>query len=319
MDTLTSIKVFRHVVESGSFVGAAARLDLSAAMVSKHVMHIERRLGARLLNRNSRTLSLTEPGSMYYERCKRILDHLEATEVEVQFFSCSPRGTLRIICPSWFGGRLLAIALIEFRRRYPEIVVDVSFDDGDVNIVEEGYDLAFLVPLDIRSLPGDLIARPIHPITLCVAASREYLQRHGTPKQPGDLATHDCVASGSMGSWILLGGDDAVTVPARIVARYRSIAGVASAVAAGLGLAPLPVMFFEDPLFKDVLVPVMPEFPVQQATMYAVYVSGKVVPPKIRAFIDFALEWSRKSTELSWPTRSGVRPKQGDAISRASE
>ena len=309
MDTLTSIKVFRHVVESGSFVGAAARLDLSSAMVSKHVMHIERRLGARLLYRNSHTLSLTEPGSMYYERCKRILDHLEATELEVQFFTCSPRGTLRLICPSWFGGRLLAAALIEFRRRYPEIVVDVSFDDGDVNIVEEGYDLAFRVPPDIKSLPGDLIARPVRPITLCVAASREYLQRHGTPKHPSDLATHDCVASGSMGSWILLGPDDSITIPARIVARYRSIAGVASAVAAGLGLAPLPVMFFEDPLFKDVLVPVMPEFPVQQATMYAVYVSGKVVPPKIRAFIDFALEWSRNSTEPGWPPPAGVRPK----------
>ena len=305
MDTLTSIKVFRHVVESGSFVGAADRLDLSAAMVSKHVMHIEKRLGARLLNRNSRTLSLTEPGSMYYERCKTILDNLEATELELQFFTCSPRGTLRVICPSWFGGRLLAAGLIEFRRRYPEIVVDVSFDDGDVNIVAEGYDLAFRVPPDLKSLRGDLIARPIRPITLCVAGSRDYLQRHGMPQHPGDLAAHDCVALGSMDSWILSGPDDAVSIPARVVARYRSIAGVATAVAAGLGLAPLPVMFFEDPLFKDVLVPVMPEFPVPQGTMYAVYVSGKVVP-KIRAFIEFALEWCRNPAEPGRPPAPAV-------------
>src|ERR1700747_3546014 len=173
MDTLTSIKVFRHVVESGSFVAAADRLDLSAAMVSKHVMHIERRLGARLLNRNSRTLSLTEPGSVYYERCKTILDHLAAAEAELQFFASSPRGTLRVACPRWFGGRFLAAALIEFRRRYPEILVDVSFDDGDVNIGEEGYDLVLRVPADTNSLPGDLIARPIRRINHCVAASRE--------------------------------------------------------------------------------------------------------------------------------------------------
>lgn len=307
MDTLTSIKVFRHVVESGSFVGAAERLDLSSAMVSKHVMNIERRLGARLLNRNSRTLSLTEPGSMYYERCKGILDHLEATEAELQFFACSPRGTLRVACPSWFGGRFLAAALIEFRRRYPEIVVDVSFDDGEANIVEQGYDLVLRVPPDTNSLPGDLIARPIRRITHCVAASREYLRSHDVPKHPSELAAHDCVASGGMDSWILLGPDGAITIPARVVARYRSIAGLASAVAAGLGLAALPVTFFEDPLFRDVLVPVMPEFPGQPATMYALYVRGNGVPPKIRAFIDFALECSRNPTEPGWPATAGAR------------
>src|ERR1700751_6241481 len=123
MDTLTSIKVFRHVVESGSFVAAADRLDLSAAMVSKHVMHIERRLGARLLNRNSRTLSLTEPGSVYYERCKTILDDLEATELELGSLGTVPRGTVRVTCPSWFARQLLADHLAEFRRRYPQIVV----------------------------------------------------------------------------------------------------------------------------------------------------------------------------------------------------
>jgi DNA-binding transcriptional LysR family regulator len=303
MDTLTSIKVFRHIVESGSFVGAADRMALSAAMVSKHVVNIEKRLGARLLNRNSRTLSLTESGSLYYERCKGILDNLEEAELELQFLAGCPRGTLRVICPSWFGGRLLAAALLEFRRRCPEIVVDISFDDGEVNIVEEGCDIAFRVPPDVTSLPPDLIARPIRPITLCVGASREYLQRHGVPRHPCDLAMHDCVAPGDMDSWVFRGARDEIGIPARVVARYRSIAGVAGAVAAGLGLAPIPVMYFEDPLFKDVLVPVLPEFPVQQSTMYAVYVRGRVVPPKIRAFIDFAMEWNRNSDRPGSPIR----------------
>ena len=104
VDTLTSIKVFRQVVESGSFVAAAERMDLSTAMVSKHVAYVEKRLGVRLLNRNSRTLSLTEPGSVYFERCKTILDDLEATELELGSLGTVPRGTVRVTCPAGSQG-----------------------------------------------------------------------------------------------------------------------------------------------------------------------------------------------------------------------
>src|ERR1700756_2942907 len=142
VDTLISIKVFRQVVESGSFVAAAERLDLSTAMVSRHVMHAEKRIGVRLLNRNSRTLSLTEPGRVYFERCKTILEDLEATELELGSLGTVPRGTLRISCPSWFASQRMADNLAEFRRRYPEIVVDASFEDRRVDLVGEGYDLA---------------------------------------------------------------------------------------------------------------------------------------------------------------------------------
>lgn len=148
MDTLTSIRVFRQVVESGTFVAAAERMDLSTAMVSKHVMHVEKRLGVRLLNRNSRTLSLTEPGRVYFERCKTILEDLEATELELGSLGTAPRGTLRITCPSWFASQRMADNLAEFRRRYPEIVVDASFEDRRVDLVEEGYDLALRVTRD---------------------------------------------------------------------------------------------------------------------------------------------------------------------------
>jgi DNA-binding transcriptional LysR family regulator len=157
MDTLMSIKVFRRVVESGSFVAAAERMDLSAAMVSKHVMQLEKRLGVRLLNRNSRTLSLTEAGRVYFERCKTILDDLETTELELGSLGNSPRGTLRLTCPSFFAGQRLADLLAEFRRRYPEILVDVSFEDRQVDLVEEGYDVA------LRHARGTAPARPHCP------------------------------------------------------------------------------------------------------------------------------------------------------------
>ena len=114
VDTLMSIKVFRTVVELGSFVGASERLDLSAAMVSRHVMHVEERIGVRLLNRNSRTLSLTEAGAVYFERCKTILDDLEATELELGALGAAPRGNLRITAPSWTAGQRMANLLADY-------------------------------------------------------------------------------------------------------------------------------------------------------------------------------------------------------------
>jgi DNA-binding transcriptional LysR family regulator len=290
MDTLTSIKVFRQVVESGSFVAAAERLDLSTAMVSKHVMHAEKRLGVRLLNRNSRTLSLTEPGRVYFERCKTILEDLEATELELGSLGATPRGTLRITCPSWFDGRRVADLLAEFRRRCPEIVLDVSFEDRLVDLVEEGCDVAMRLTAHPDSLPAALIARPVRSVQFYMAGSREYLKRKGAPKVPEDLADHECVAVGSADTWILKGPTGKVEVTPRVVVRYRSMSGVANAVAAGIGLGPLPTIFFEDPVFKDILMPVMTEYHFREPTLYLVYVSRKYLPLKIRAFIDFILE-----------------------------
>jgi DNA-binding transcriptional LysR family regulator len=285
VDTLTSIKVFRQVVESGSFVSAADRLDLSPAMVTKHVMQVEMRLGVRLLNRNSRTLSLTEPGKVYFERCKTILD-----ELELGSLGTAPRGTLRITCPSWFASQRMADTLAQFRSRYPEIVIDISFEDRTVDLVEEGYDLGMRVARSSTSLGAGLIARPLWPISFVMAASREYIKRKGTPKSPGDLAHHDCVAVANINSWALTGPDGQVEVPIRGVQRYRSAVGLAHAVAAGIGLAPLPSVYFDDPVFKSVLVPVLTDYPLSEATIYLVYVSRKYVPLKLRAFIDFIVE-----------------------------
>lgn len=292
MDTLTGIKVFLQVVESGSFVGAADRLDVSTAMVSKHVMNAEQRLGVRLLNRNSRTLSLTEPGRIYFQRCKVILDDLEEAELELGSLGSTPRGTLRVTCPSWFASQRLARLLAQYRARFPDIVVDVSFEDRFIDLVEDGYDLALRVTPRLESLPAGLIARPVRSLPFLIAASRDYIKRNGAPKSPEDLAKHDCIAVANMDSWVFIGPQGRSEVPARIVQRFRSMAGVPDAVAAGSGLAPLPQTLFEEPAFKDVLVPVLPDFPLWQTTLYLVYISRKYVPLKIRSFIDFVIEFA---------------------------
>jgi DNA-binding transcriptional LysR family regulator len=142
MDTLLSIKVFRQIVESRSFVGAAERLNLSTAMTSKHLMHLEKHLGTRLLNRSSRNSSLTESGKLYFERCKVILEELEEAELAVGSVSGVSRGTLRVTAPSWFATRGVVDVIAAYRQLYPEVVVDISFEDRFVDLIEEGYDLA---------------------------------------------------------------------------------------------------------------------------------------------------------------------------------
>jgi len=288
VDTLTSIKVFRQIVESGSFVAAGERLDISTAMVSKHVMHVEQRLGLRLLNRNSRTLSLTEPGRVYFERCKTILQDLEDTELELGSLGNTPRGTLRISCATWCPGRL-ADVLAEYHHRYPQVLVDVSFEDRTVDLVEEGYDLAIRVAASDSLSPG-LIARPVRPVTYFLAASPEYLMRRGTPRSPEDLVRHDFVAVGNLSSLQFVGPKGKLDVPVRVAVRYRSALGVANAVASGIGLAPLPAIAFEDEILRSRLTPVLMDCPLSESMLYLVYISRKYLPLKIRTFRDFLVE-----------------------------
>jgi DNA-binding transcriptional LysR family regulator len=292
VDTLTGIRVFRQVVDSGGFARAAERLDMSAAMVSKHVMHVERRLGVRLLNRNSRSLSLTEPGRLYFERSKRILEELHATELELGALAGVARGTLRISVSSSASGQWLADLLAEYRRRYPEVMLDLSFEDRCIDLVVAGCDLALRIASSMESLPAGLVARPVRPAVLCLAASRGYVERRGAPKTPDDLAEHDFVAVGDLLGYLpKRSAGEKSEAPLHVVVRYRSMDGVANAVAAGIGIAPIPAVLFEDRAFKDLLTPILPDFPLQHATLYVVYASHRFVPRKLRTFIDFTVEF----------------------------
>jgi DNA-binding transcriptional LysR family regulator len=295
MDKLTSINVFRQVVESGSFVGAADRLDLSTAMVSKHVMAIEKCLGVRLLNRNSHKLSLTEPGRFYLERCKAILQDLHKTELELESLSSAPRGTLRIaFCDTCIPGLGLASVLAEYRRRWPEVVVDISFVDRAVDLVEENYDLAFRLVHD-EALPAGIVARRIRSVPFRLAASRAYLARNGIPKVPEDLGRHDFITAGGPESLCLESAQGTVDIPLRVALRCRTLADVAITVAGGMGLALLPAALLNDPAFVNVLRPVLTELPLKQFDLYLLYPGRKFLPFKSRAFIDLVLESNTKS------------------------
>jgi len=290
VDTLTAIKVFRQVVESGSFATAAERLDVSTPMVSKYVAQIEQRLGVRLLNRNSRTLSLTEPGRVYFERTKASLEDLQDTEFELGSMANAPRGSLRITCQSFTASQRFADLIAEYRSRYPEVVVFVSFEDREVDLVEEGFDLALRTAHDMGALPAGLIARPVRPTRPVLAASPAYLERRGRPESPADLDRHDFVGVSNEDSLSFNGPEGAIEITMRVVLRFGSSFCVANAVAAGIGLAPLPAFFFDEPCFKERLVPVLSAYPLRGGTLYLAYASRKHVPLKIRSFIDFFVE-----------------------------
>ena len=295
MDTLTSINVFRQVVESGSFVGAAEQLDLSTAMVSKHIMSIEKRLQVKLLNRNSHKLSLTEPGRIYFERCKGILQDLERTEHELESLSSAPCGTIRIaFCETCILG--LANVLAEYRLRWPQVVLDISFVDRTVDLVEEGYDLGFRLVSD-EALPAGVIARRVRAVPFRIAASRSYLESHGIPKVPEDLSQHDFVTVGDAEPLSLETPRGTVEIPLRVALRCRTLAEVAISVAGGVGLALLPAAVFHDSAFGNVLRPVLTDFGLKEFNLYLLYPGRKFLPFKTRAFIDLVLESGAKNRE----------------------
>jgi len=297
VDTLTSIKVFRQVVDSGTFVAAAERLDLSTPTVSKHVMHLEKHLGVRLLNRNSRTLSLTEAGQVYYARCTTILEDLEEAELELGSLGKTARGILRVTAPTWSAGRRLVEFFAQYRERYPEITLDVAFEDRVVDLVEEGYDIGLRVTNG--ALPAGLIARPVRQIAFPIVASPDYIQRHGAPSRPEDLINHDCAGIWGLDSWPLIGPEGKRDVPVRVSMRFRANAMIAlgHAVALGACISPLPSIFLNDPIFKASLRVVLPQYVISEPTLYIVYVSRKHLPLKIRSFIDAFVEFAAKLPE----------------------
>ena len=286
MDTLQSMKVFRTVVEGGSFVAAARALEVSTAMASKHVAHLEKRLGTRLLNRSSRHLSLTDAGRVYFEQVRDALDNLETAELAVGQTAVAPRGVLKITAPVWFANAHFARLLSSYRARYPDVVLDVSLNDRVVDLVEDGFDLALRVTMN----PGSaLIARPRHTIRFRLVAAPAYVAAHGTPGTPEELAAHATIGytySPFGDHWPLETHDGVEQVPFAPTLRTNNTTLSYSMVLAGMAIAPLPPWLVEDDLAAQRLVEVLPGHTMAAGTLYAVYTSRRYLAPKVRTFVD---------------------------------
>ena len=291
MDTLKSMKVLRQVVESGSFVAAAERLHLSTAMTSKHVMHLERNLGARLLNRTSRHLSLTEAGTVYYEQCREMLDNLEMVEAAVGRSAVVTRGILKITAPVWFANPLFTKALVEYRSRYPDVLLDLNLNDRLVDLVEEGFDLALRVTQDEPR--SSLLTRRICPIHLMLVGSPDYFRKNGYPKTPKELSKHAAISyqySQFADTIFFDGSNGRETVKLAVSIRSNNTIMEYQAALANMGLAVLPEWLIEDDLINQRLEVVKLDYTLSTSFLYAVYTSRRYLSPKIRTFVDFLAE-----------------------------
>ena len=289
MDALTSLRVFREVVEAGSFVKAAERLDISTAMTSKHVANLERQLGVRLLNRTTRHLSLTEAGNVYYEQCSEALDILQAAQAAVGVQTAEPQGVLKVTAPGWFANRTFADLLVAYQARYPGVLVDLRLENRFVDLVEEGYDMA----IRATSEPSpSLIVRPLCKMPFVLAGSRAYLEQHAKLRHPDDVARHRFVLPTytNIDSVTLTGPDGAFTVKNQAVLKTNDTSMALQLVRAGLGLAYFPAWIVESELASGSLVRVLPSYSAFAPSVYAVYTSRKYMTTKVRTFIDFLSE-----------------------------
>ena len=191
MDKLRGMETFIAVVESGSFTGAAARLEMSAVMVGKYIALLESQLGTRLLERNTRRQSLTDAGRVYFEEARRVLEQVSIAENAVERLRATPAGTLRVTAPTSFGGCVIAPLTATFLQRYPQVRIELDLTNRMVDLVEEGVDLAIRIG-EIRN--EDLVAKYLCPYNMTICAAPEYLARHGTPQTPADLVDHLCLS-----------------------------------------------------------------------------------------------------------------------------
>ncbi len=286
MDPISDMAIFVEVVSAGSLSEAGRHLGLSPAVVSKRLARLEDRLGARLVHRTTRSLSLTEEGGSYFERCQRILADIEEAEASVRQGSSAPRGTLKITVPASFGRLHIAPYFSEFMALYPDVAINFVMTDSMIDIVQEGFDLAVRIG---RLADSSLIARKLAPNERLICASPEYIAKHGEPKTVDDLLDHNCLVSEQVGDW-RFGDDDGGSRHIRVHGNFMSNNGeVLRRIALdGVGVALMSTWAVSQDLQEGRLVQLLAGFPVTPGTeIYAVYPSTRNLSPKVRAYVDF--------------------------------
>jgi len=290
LDVLTGMSIFVAVVENSSLAGAARSMNLSPSVVSKQLSALEDRLGVRLLNRTTRRVSLTEVGSAYYERAKRILADVDEAEAAVSQAHSSPRGLLKITAPTTFAHRHVAPHLPAFMDRYPEVQVQLLVADRLVDLVEEGIDLAIRIA---HLKDSSLIARKLAPNYRKLVASPEYLAKWGTPKRPEDLNDHALITlppGSSINDWHFLVDGEEKLVKAQGTITTNNGDSILMLALAGAGISMLAAHVVGKYLQDGRLVSILDDNVSEDVPIYAVYPSNRHLSPKVRAFVDYLVE-----------------------------
>ncbi len=299
-ESLSGIAIFVKTAETLSFVAAGRALGLTASAVGKSVAKLEQTLGVRLFHRTTRSVRLTTAGALFFERCQRIMEDLKDAEAMLSHVAQAPRGKLKVSLPT-IGYRFLLPHLPEFRRLYPEVELDLDFNDAIVDIVNEGVDAA------IRSgnLPDSrLMSRRLGSFRFILCASPAYLERKGIPRAPADLKNHDCIrfripTTGKLQNWMI--SQDPAWTQLRLTAAVtcNNMEAVLTAAIDGHGIAYMPDFLPRDAIASGALQTVLDPYSANQGQFWVLWASSQQLSPKVRVFVDFV------STRLFALDRSG--------------
>lgn len=301
MDHLSRIGIFIAVVKNQSFAGAARELGITSSAVSKQVQNLENELQVKLLNRTTRKVSATEEGALFCERAARALDDLHEAKEQVHDFKTNPKGSLKVSIPLSLGINYLIKEIASFAKQYPDIHLDVSFDDRIVDIVSEGFDLVIRIS-ELRD--STLIARRLAPCPFVVCASQEYLETHGTLNSPDDLAQHNVLAytrNTGLHEWRYK-TPDSQSGQVSLKGTFKSDTGqmMCEAAIQGIGIAILPVFYVAEHLKTGALVQLLPEYTTwPDRDIHAVFMPNRYLSTRLRLFVDHlanackSLPWSK--------------------------
>jgi DNA-binding transcriptional LysR family regulator len=286
MDVLTGMRTFRAVADAGSFSAAARSLAITTAWASKLVSQLEEHLGAQLLVRTTRRLSLTDAGHLYLERCVRLLGDLEEAERSVGRLQEAPRGRLRVAAPMSFGLLRLAPLLPDFQRRFPEVELDLLLNDRRIDLVEEGIDVAVRIGASLED--STLVARKLGMGERIVCAAPSYLRAQGTPRHPRELAGHRCLrysVHAAPGTWEFDGPEGHVTVDVRGPLQVNNSIALRTAAVAGVGIILAPDFAVAEELRARRLRRLLAGWKPNGYRVFAVSPPTRFATPKARAFV----------------------------------
>ncbi len=298
MDKLGAMNAFAKVVALGSFAEAARALGTTRSAASKAVMELEHGLGARLLDRTTRRVRTTEAGLAYYERCLDILARVEETEMQVARLHDEPRGVLKLNGPASFGALYLSSAVAEFMGKHPEIKIELTLTDRFIDPIEEGADVTIRIA---ELADSSFIARKLAPARRVFVASPAYIQRHGEPLEPEDLARRACLTYGhttTLQRWRIVRDGETISVPINSVLCSNSGDVLRAAALSGRGIAFLPTFLVGRDIESGGFRTILDRFPQPELGIHALYASNRYLAAKTRAFVDFLAE--RFGDEPGW-------------------
>lgn len=289
MDKLRAMETFIAVVESGSFIGAATRLEMSAVMVGKYISLLEAQLGTRLLERNTRRQSLTDAGRVYLEEARRVMEQVSIAENAVERLRLAPAGTLRVSAPTSFGACVVSPLAATFLQDWPEVRIELDLTNRMVDLVDEGVDLAIRIG-DIRLT--DVVAKYLCDYRMVICASPDYLSRYGRPRTPADLADHLCSSHTvwtARNEWKLPGVEGEVRWKRDAILRCNDGHGLRMAAIAGAGLLLQPEILLADELANGKLVRVLDAFTPQPRPVHLLWRQDLRPLPKLTGFVEHLL------------------------------